>query len=295
MADLSAATISELWRFPVKSMGGEQVQAATVDGSGLLGDRGYALVDVDTGRVASAKLPRAWGSLLQCQARYVEEPAAGAPLPAVAIDLGGGRSARSDDPDVDAQLSAHLGRSVRLTTVAPDGAGYLAVWPQIEGVLPEDMRASGIGEEADGTLTDLPVGLAVPGSFFDVAALHVVTTSTLRHLGEVAPASRFAVERYRPNAVIDVDAAPFVENGWTGATAQLGSAVTASVMMPTMRCIMTTLAQGDLPRDPGVLQAVAQHNRIELPGLGTWSCVGAYASVLTGGRVAVGDAVAVRA
>jgi MOSC domain-containing protein len=60
-----------------------------------------------------------------------------------------------------------------------------------------------------------------------------------------------------------------------------------------MRCIMTTLAQGDLPRDSGVLRTVARHNRVEIPGLGTWSCVGAYATVTTPGRVQLGDEVVV--
>ena len=60
-----------------------------------------------------------------------------------------------------------------------------------------------------------------------------------------------------------------------------------------MRCIMTTLAQGELPRDNGTLRTVTRHNRIEIPGLGTWSCVGVYAAVTSPGRVAVGDEVVV--
>ncbi|MGZ6965850.1 MAG: MOSC domain-containing protein, partial [Acidimicrobiia bacterium] len=120
---------------------------------------------------------------------------------------------------------------------------------------------------------------------------HVLTTATLQRLGEVEPGSRFAVERYRPNIVIDSDAEPFAENGWSGSTMGFGAEVTASVLIPTMRCIMTTLAQGALPRDNAVLRTVARHNRIEIPGLGTWSCVGTYATVGTGGRVRVGDEV----
>ena len=49
---------------------------------------------------------------------------------------------------------------------------------------------------------------------------------------------------------------------------------------------MTTLAQGDLPRDnDDPAHASTRHNRIEIPGLGTWSCVGAYAAVTAPGRV----------
>jgi uncharacterized protein YcbX len=60
-------------------------------------------------------------------------------------------------------------------------------------------------------------------------------------------------------------------------------------MMPTMRCVMTTLAQGDLPDDRGVLRAATTHNRVEISGLGHWACVGAYASVSAPGSICVGD------
>ena len=136
------------------------------------------------------------------------------------------------------------------------------------------------GNESEGTLTDLALALASPaGSFFDVSALHIVVRPTLRHLGELEPTSRFAVERYRPNIVVDTEDEPFAENNWTGTSMRFGDELTASVLFPTMRCIMTTLPQGDLPRDNNVLRALTRHNRIDIPGLGTWSCVGAYATV----------------
>jgi len=293
------ATVAELWRYPVKSMRGERVPAADVDEAGLRGDRAYAIVDPVTGRVGSAKHPRLWGDLLRCEARFVEEPAAGAALPSVSIRLPDGSETGSDDPEVDARLSALLGREVQLTSVAPEGNGYLALWPDIDGVIPDDVRdqiAVDSGDErdrADGTLTGLTLALSSPpGTFFDVAALHVLAASTLSRLGELEPGSRFASERYRPNIVVEGDVEPFAENGWAGSEIAVGDDVAASVVMPTMRCIMTTLAQGDLPRDDGVLRAVARHNRVDLPGLGTWSCVGAYAVVNRTGRVRLGDAVA---
>ena len=99
------------------------------------------------------------------------------------------------------------------------------------------------------------------------------------------------MERYRPNLVIAADVEPFAENGWSGAGLRFGE-LGATVLIPTMRCIMTTLAQGDLPRDIEVLRTLTRHNRVEIAGLGTWSCVGAYAAVTAPGRVRVGDEVA---
>ena len=294
MSDVNRATVTELWRYPVKSMQGERLDAAAVTDGGFPGDRAYAVVDPASGKVGSAKHPRLWGALLQCRARSLGAPSEARPVPPVAITLPDGRETGSEDPDIDELLSSVFSRPVQLTTVAPQGNSYLAVWPEMDGVMPDDFREQNRveGGEPDGTLTDLGLALASPpGTFFDVATLHVVTASTLRRLGELEPGSEFAVARYRPNIVIDTAGEPFAENEWSGTRIRFSDALTALVLLPTMRCIMTTLAQGDLPRDNGVLRTVAQHNRIEIPGLGTWSCVGAYATVTTPGRVTVGDEV----
>jgi len=281
--------IAELWRYPVKSMGGERVAEGAVTEAGLAGDRAYALVDVESGKVCSAKHPRLWAPLLQCRARYSAAVVDGAPAPVV-IRLPDGSETGSEDPEVDGRLSALLGRRVHLTTTAPEANAYLAVWP--EGVMPGEFlaRVAVEGDEEEGELTELTnAAAAPPGTFFDVASLHLLTVSSLRRLGELEPESRFEVARYRPNVVLAGEVAPFAENEWTGRTVHLGEVVRASVLMPTMRCIMTTLAQGSLPRDPATLRAVTRHNRTAIPNLGTWSCLGAYAGVTASGRVAVGD------
>lgn len=278
--------VAELWRFPVKSMRGERVDAVDVTESGLAGDRAYALVDRESGKVVSAKLPRLWSALLQCEARTDGGR--------VIVRLPDGADVDAEDPEIDGRLTVLLGRPVELTRTAPERNRYLAAWPKIDGVMPDGDRAAyGIGEEEDGTLTDFALAMATPaGTFFDVATLHVVARATLDRLNELAPSSRFTVERFRPNVVID-GVEPFAENGWgSGAKLELGE-VLATGLIPTMRCIMTTLAQGDLPRDNGVLRAIATHNRIEITGMGTWSCVGAYATVTTPGCISVGDDVTV--
>ena len=171
--------------------------------------------------------------------------------PTVVITLPDGTETASDAPDVDDRLSALFDRPVRLTTEAPEGSTYLAVWPEIDGVIPDDFLAqnSVTADEAEGALTDIGLALAAPGTFFDVSALHVVTEATLRRLGELAPESEFAVERYRPNLVLDTGDEPFAENEWAGSTFTVAEELQAMVLLPTMRCIMTTLAQGELPRD----------------------------------------------
>jgi hypothetical protein len=98
-------TVRTLWRFPVKSMLGEQVGVVEVGEGGIIGDRAYAVRDRQTGKVASAKNPRLWPGLLACRAAFVEPPRLGDELPPVRIDLADGDSVLSDASDADAVLS----------------------------------------------------------------------------------------------------------------------------------------------------------------------------------------------
>src|SRR5262249_32935390 len=122
-----------------------------------------------------------------------------------------------------------------------------------------------------------------PGTFFDGASVHLVTTATLDRLRALAPASRLEVPRFRPNFVIEVTDGSdgFVEDRWIGRSLALGDAL-LKIDRPCPRCVMTTLSQGSLPKDPNVLRVAVQENG---------GNVGVYASVVRGGRVRRGDTV----
>lgn len=64
-----------LWRFPVKSILGEELEKVEVTEWGLVGDRAFRLVDVGTGRVASAKNPKSWPDLFGFERRFSSRPA----------------------------------------------------------------------------------------------------------------------------------------------------------------------------------------------------------------------------
>jgi uncharacterized protein YcbX len=114
--------------------------------------------------------------------------------------------------------------------------------------------------------------------------VHLLTTATLDRLGELYPQGRFEVRRFRPNIVVESasEEKGFVENAWIGHTLAIGDRVRLSITGPCARCVMTTLPQGDLPRDPGILRAAAQHNQVN---------VGIYAAVLRGGTIRRDDPV----
>lgn len=160
---------------------------------------------------------------------------------------------------------------------------YESDWPRIEGLTLAGSH-------------DFPVSLGSEGTtFVDIAALHLVTTTTLYHLRRLAAGSNLDVRRFRPNIVIDSPALPpgFVEDGWVGRRLRLGATVEITVSMPTPRCVMTTVEQPGLARDPAVLRTTAQHNRHSFDGFGVFACAGVYAEVTVPGTVAVGDEVTV--
>jgi uncharacterized protein len=292
MSGEGVGTVVSLWRYPVKSMMGEELNACEVTERGFCGDRAYGLVDQETGKLASAKHPRKWGRLFDFRADFVEPPRLGVPTPPVRITFPRGGSVTSEEPGVSRLLSEALGRPVTLMSSAPAESSFEEVWPEVKGgrlygtVLPER-------EEGD-RVTDVPAAFRAPaGTFFDFCAIHLVTTNTLDRLHELAPTHRFEARRFRPNLVVEVpDHRGFVENDWSRRVVTVGE-VRLKVIIPTARCVMTTLGQGDLPRDPGVLRAMAEHNRIRAGGLGELPCAGVYAFVMTPGTVRRGDPVRV--
>jgi uncharacterized protein len=284
--------VTALYRYPVKSMLGESLERCRIDERGLVGDRGYALVDVETGTVASAKVPRWWAGLLGFSARCAGEPGPGAP-PAVEITFPDGSVHHTGDADIDAALSAAVGRQVRLAATPPAGATFEEVWPDIDGLAPQGViDATRVREEETGEAVsrfDLAAMASQP-SFVDLAPVHLLSLATLDRLRELAPGATFDERRYRPNVVLDTGGSGFVENDWPGRAIEFGGGASVTVSIPTMRCVMTTLPQGELPRDVDTLRTIAKHNRVDLPDLGTWACAGAYANVTDAGELAVGEA-----
>src|SRR5699024_8042716 len=145
--------VRELWRFPVKSMQGEQLSATTVTGFGLPGDRAYGVLDVATGRIASAKLVRQFPDLMRCRAEFVAAPRRGQEAPDVVIYLPDGNSVCSDDTAVDRTLSACFGRDVQLLRAAP-GIATDNQYGQVADVS-ADTAAPGTGAFRDAFPTSL--------------------------------------------------------------------------------------------------------------------------------------------
>ena len=294
MTDVAArervGTVSAVWRFPVKSMQGEPLEAGEVSEAGIAGDRAYALVDRETGKVVSAKHPKKWPHVLACRARFAEPPVAGSEPPPVQVDLPDGTSVRSDRPDAEAALSRFFGREVELAAAAPTGYTIEQYHPDLD-----------YDPEHRDELTDQKLGAAffderglpsaVPAeSFFDLFPLSILASSTLQHLAELQPGSDFDVRRFRMNVIVDTPASGFVDNGWVGRQLAIGADVRVNVALPDPRCVMPSLAQPGFERDGDVLRALARHNRLDVGGM-RYPCAGVYGIAESRGTIRAGDEV----
>jgi uncharacterized protein len=248
---------------------GEELNSSYVTERGLLGDRVYALLDNQTGKVASAKNPRKWDKLFDFRAAFIDPLQVGGQIPPARITLPDGNQIFSDHDDIDYTLSRALGLEVSIMKASLEKPSYEEYWPDIEGLAQREK----VTDEA------MP-----PHTFFDVAVVHLLTTSTINRLRELYPEGRFEVRRFRPNIVVESTSEEknFIENLWVDKKLTIGEEIVLRVTAPCTRCVMTTLPQGDLPKDLGILRTVAKHNQVH---------AGVYASVYRGGTIRRGDLV----
>lgn len=281
---MSGGRIGQIWRYPVKSMGGERLAEAHLAANGLQGDRAWAVRDEVRGGIRGAKkIP----ALMRCSARYSSAPKAGR-MPAPEIALPGGETLAADAPGANERVSAAVGTRVTLWPLQPasDLAHYERGAPDTTDVAAE-LRGI-FGREPDEPLPDLSVFPpelfryeSPPGTYFDAFPLLLLTDASLRRLAALAPASRVDVRRFRPNLLIETPEDGFPERAWCGKRLRVGGAVLA-VTIACPRCVMITHGFDDLPRDPGLMRRVVR----QADGL-----VGVYASVAEPGPVRIGDAV----
>jgi uncharacterized protein len=169
MAD--TGTVVSLWRYPVKSMMGEELNSSLVTERGLVGDRTYAVVDKQTGKVASAKNPRKWGKLFDFRSMFIDSPHDDANnIPSVRITFPNGSNILSDHKEDKGGINSHLSevfnREVRLMKASDfEDPSYEEYWPDIDGLA----RRQTVTDEAMPSKT-----------FFDIAVIHILTTSTIR-------------------------------------------------------------------------------------------------------------------
>uniref|UniRef100_A0A5Q5BQG7 MOSC domain containing protein n=2 Tax=unclassified Mycobacterium TaxID=2642494 RepID=A0A5Q5BQG7_MYCSS len=285
-----------MWRYPVKSLGGEALEQAEFGPRGVHGDRLWAVRDVERDITATARRVPA---LLKATARYCAPPpphAGPGRVPEVEITFPDGAVLRSDDAGVHAKLSELAGREMRLTALPPASdtslhrlgltdpdnspiASMRSDFGIAEGERLPDLSMMRISD-----LTLLARYSTPPGMLVDLAPVHVMTTASLATIGAAIGEADVDVRRFRPNVLIAADDPDdgLPESHWTGGHLTLGG-VKLEVTMPTIRCVVPSRAQPGLEVDRRITRAVAEKAD---------RCLGSYCWVDSGGVVGVGDEVA---
>ena len=286
--------IKEIWRYPVKSMGGERLTETHLAKGGIPYDRGWAVRDESDKTIRGAKH---FGALMSCSARYLTDTPAN-PVPKAEITLPDRRTLVTDDAKINAALSDLCGRAVTLWPLQPreqdehyraapvtDIEAYLR---QIFALEPAEPLPNLAAFPPD-VLQEISLYASPRGTYFDAFPVNVLTEASLRYLQTLLPESKLDVRRFRPNILIASDGAPAkpVEFDWIGREVTVGAARIAAVMR-CPRCIMTTRAQEgpgqNLPRDSAIMRTLVRETEQNLS---------IYCTVSREGRIATGDPVGV--
>jgi uncharacterized protein len=165
--------VVSIWRYPVKSMLGEELNSSYVTERGLVGDRVYAVIDKQTGKVASAKNPRKWGKLFDFRSIFIDQPQLVENIPPVRVTFPDGSNISSNHQnDIDSSLSKVFDREVRIMKAGGfEKPSYEEYWPDIDG----------LAQREKVTDEDMP-----SQTFFDVSVIHLLTTSTINRLRELS-------------------------------------------------------------------------------------------------------------
>jgi MOSC domain-containing protein len=289
---IGTATVGQLWRFPVKSMGGQRVDEVAVNARGVHADRLWAVRDLENDTTASARRVPA---LLGCVARYATAPGPDAGpgnAPEVVITFPDGGEASSADPDVHARISEVVGRDVRLTALPPltdTSLHRLSVQQSRSNFSVGEVRRD-LGLNGDEALPDTSVFSAKqlltlarfstpPGTFVDLGPVHLLSTASLASLS--SGTERYDVRRFRPNVLVEIGDpdGEFPEAGWVGARLRIGTS-TMRVTTPTVRCVVPTRPQPGLDLDKALTRRLAER---------TDRFLGVYADVTEPGVLRVGD------
>lgn len=215
-------TITQVHRFPVKSMRGESLSEVRVHAGGLTGDRVYAFVDP----AKSANFPwltaREVAEMILFQPRFNDQPASNTPFPDI--------------------------RHYQVTVRTPEGTEHPVDDPGFLDSLQKrwkrtfSLRFSERGQP-------------------DAAPVSILGLKSIESLSQDA-GLKLDPLRFRPNLLVDwLDATPYFEDSLVGMRVQVGDQVELSVTSRDTRCTIINLEPRDAAPNPGVLKTVGSKRK----------------------------------
>lgn len=265
--------VLELWRYPIKSMGGERIDSANIVAQGLVGDRCWAVVDADVGEIRSAKrwpeLMNYQSSLLPSEHETLAQVNYRDDVANVQIKCPDGVVLHARDASSTQKLCDNMQRNLRLEPLraATDKQHYRLASARSEASFVEEMDMQkdeaipDFSQAAPDIMAQLADNVTPPGSYVDAFPLHLITTDSLACLSEKASLDA-VVQRFRPNILMQTVAnvAQFSEEQWVGKRLRVGETI-LFIDSKTVRCSMPGRPQqwAGLEAQPAMARAMAKH------------------------------------
>ena len=254
-------TVESLWRYPVKSMRGEELQEMFASYAGVYGDRLFAFASSANAKGFPFFTGRDQRQMIRYRARFRNPEKAARP-----VNLSDAEKHNPNPISADAS-------ELMVDVETPDGKTFAIDDP----ALIDNLRAN-IDQKHELKL------LGSDKAITDCSPLSILAVQTARKL---ADETGVAVDkrRFRANVYVDLtNADGFAENAFVGKSLRIGSKVVVQVLQRDARCMMITLDPDTAEKSPAILKAVAQ---------GHEGMAGVYAAVLTEGMIRKGDSVEV--
>ncbi|TVP87206.1 MAG: MOSC domain-containing protein [Pseudomonadaceae bacterium] len=281
--------VQSIWRYPVKGMAGESVLECPLGRGGLLGDRAWAVQDLQRQEIQSCKFRP---DLLRCRAQQRLDDQ-GALSGHVDVRFPDGSVMGSDDPAIDQQISSIIGYASVLQALRPfaENQSFYRRYKADADTWLQELKATFAREpgeplpDLDNLPADMQEYVSLPGTFFLVSPLHILTSASLQHMQQINSAADWHVERFRPNLVIETlpGMSGLVEQSWLGRQIRIGD-IEIDCTASAPRCGAVTRAQSRLSDDTSILRSIVRAAQQNL---------GIYGSIQGAGLIRVGDEVLV--
>jgi len=252
-------TVESLWRYPVKSMRGEELEEMFAGYAGVYGDRVFAFTSSLSPKGFPFFTGRDQRQMIRYHARFRNPEKAARPINLAEAESSGANPVSANASELMIEVETPDGKTIAIDDPA----------------LIDNLRANIDGKH------ELKL-LRSDKAMTDCRPLSIFALQSAKKLGEET-GTNVDKRRFRANVYVDLtNAAGFAEDQFVGKTLRIGSKVVVSVLERDPRCMMITLDPDTAEKTPAILKQVAQAHE---------GMAGVYGAVLMEGMIRKGDSV----
>jgi uncharacterized protein YcbX len=253
--------VDSVWRYPVKSMRGEELDEAFAGFSGIYGDRLFAFKSSASPKGFPYFTAREQRRLLQYRPHFRYPDKAARPINLTEAESMGANPVSADPSELMVDVETPNGKMLGIDD--PDLMDMLrtAIDQKHQLTLMRSERA----------LTDCR-----PVSIFSLQSARQLAEETGKPIDK---------RRFRANVYVDLTSGGgFAENDFVGRSLRIGPKVVVKILERDARCVMITLDPDTTEKTPEILKKVAQAHE---------GMAGVYGAVMVEGMLHKGDPVQV--